>query len=728
MSHDDTDRGARTLELVRLLQESTHIAAISNLCIALITFIAIPSPHQLWLWLIITVSAMRVLFVILDRKKILSSMAPQTVFFILIVLIALQGMSWGFASIQLYACSSDIHRLFLIAVVVGMSGGALMALAPSMLAYTCFMLPCCLPLVVTLLMQTERPLRLAGLTGVVFMSAIYLLAKRMSSSHLELISSRKKQERTSQELERHKNSLEILVEERTKELKASREKYRQLTEEINDAIYHIDRKGTILYISPAVSSILGYLPEQLIGRAYTEYIYPEDIPLTENVVPQIIKGNSGSIECRMIDSSGKLNWVRASNRPVIDNGKLISLRGILSNIEDEKKSAKEKEELLTRMNENQKFEAIGTLAGGIAHDFNNLLMGIQGHCSLLSLTIDPSHPHLEHIDAIENHVHKASALTAQLLGTAKGGKYDIKPRDLNKVIKSSATMFSRTRKGMTVTMDITPSPLVADVDQHQIEQVLLNLYVNAWQAIKESGELHLMTEKVALDRDFCKPYETQPGPYAKISVTDNGIGMDEATCSRIFNPFFTTKEKGRGTGLGLSSAYGIIKNHNGIITVYSKLGRGTTFHIYLPLSEQQTALHEPKMDSTVLTGTETILFVDDEDLIVEVGSSILTKLGYRVIVAKSGREALAILEKSGTDIDLVILDLIMPDMDGEKTFDQIRTLFPEKPIILSSGYSADQQAARIIQRGCNGFLQKPFTVSALSCKLREVLDGKEKGC
>lgn len=374
----------------------------------------------------------------------------------------------------------------------------------------------------------------------------------------------------------------------------------------------------------------------------------------------------------------------------------------------------------------QKFEAIGTLAGGIAHDFNNLLMGIQGRSSLMSIDMVPSHPHFEHIRAIEEAIRRATGLTKQLLGFARRGKYEVNPIDINQLVLDSATMFSRTRKEIDIHTKLGPSPLVVEADRGQIEQVLLNMYVNAWQAMPDGGEIYIETGTVVLDDYYCKPYEAKPGQYAKVSIKDTEIGMDQDTRSRIFDPFFTTKEKGRGTGLGLASSYGIIKNHGGIITVYSEVDHGTTFNIYLQKSDRE--IHEETAtEKTLITGSESILLVDDEDMIVDVGRIMLQKLGYRVVISKSGPEALEKIRDSANKLDLVILDLIMPGMDGGKTFGRIREINPQMPVLLSSGYAVEGQATKILRKGCNGFIQKPFNIAELSQKIRNILETARDG-
>ncbi len=371
--------------------------------------------------------------------------------------------------------------------------------------------------------------------------------------------------------------------------------------------------------------------------------------------------------------------------------------------------------------QSQKFKAIGTLAGGVAHDFNNLLMGIQGRASLIAVDLEPSHPHAEHIHAIEHCIRNAAHLTKQLLGFSRGGQYELRPADINELLLESATMFGRTKKEINIHTKLQSPPLVVEADRRQIEQVFLNLYINAWQAMPDGGELFLETKTVALDDDQGELYQIKPGLYAKVSITDTGIGMDAFIRQQIFDPFFTTKEKSRGTGLGLASAFGIIKNHGGTITVNSEVGQGTQFDIYLPISKKM-AKREVPAGAWLVKGSETILLVEDEAMVVKAGQAMLEKLGYRVIVARDGRQAVDAVVNQGDDIDLVILDLIMPVMGGDRAFDLIRDIQPSMPVMLSSGYSLDGQANAIMQRGCNEFIQKPFTIAALSQKIRNLLN------
>ncbi|MCP4579009.1 MAG: response regulator, partial [Deltaproteobacteria bacterium] len=261
----------------------------------------------------------------------------------------------------------------------------------------------------------------------------------------------------------------------------------------------------------------------------------------------------------------------------------------------------------------------------------------------------------------------------------------------------------------------------SDVDRGQIDQVWVNLFVNAWQAMPGGGTLFLETDNVVLDEEYLKPFSVAPGRYVTISVTDSGIGMDKSTQKRIFDPFFTTKKMGRGTGLGLASAYGIIKNHGGIINVYSEKGEGTTFTIYLPASESAVVDFNPGSKENIRCGSETLLFVDDEPMIIETAKELLNALGYEVVTANGGKEAVRLYENKRERIDAVILDMIMPDMSGGETFDRLKEIDPGVKVILSSGYAINGHAEDIMNRGCDAFIQKPYNVKELSHKLEEVL-------
>ncbi len=707
-------------EQALLLLESSGTAAIVNFCIAILTYFSIPSKSYTWFGFIIVTTAFRLSLYIWHKKKSILPESYSLIFRVILLSVLLQGLSWGFASVYLFHDAVDLHKFYLIAIICGMSGGGILTLAPSLVAFSCFVLPSTVPLVIVLLSEQVDTFRYSGLMGVIFIVTVHLLARKISLSQMEIRKSRRELKNLSEELSAHKDRLEMLVEERTREVKKSRENYRILIEEINDVIFELDPQDKITYVSPVITSLLGYTPQTLVGRSFTELVYYDDLESVQKAYMKVRSGILKPLDYRVYNSDNSPHWVRSSSRPVMSGKKLIGIRGVLSDIEQEKEAEKEKEEFLRRAGEKQKLEAIGTLAAGIAHDFNNILMGVSGRTSLMFANINPSDNNIEHLKALENYVESATSLTSQLLGAARGGKYNPKPIDLGLLVDSTLSMFGRTKKEITTSCNNLESPVVADVDEKQIEQVFLNIYVNAWQAMPNGGTLEVLISTVKLGIRDCEPYQTVPGEYAKISITDSGQGMDKLTIQKIFDPFFTTKDKERGTGLGLASAYGIIRNHGGFISVYSEVDLGTTFTIFLPLSEKEIDL-TPESEFFVTKGSGKVLLVDDEELILEVGQALLLELGFEVVVVKGGAEAVKCLVKSEDEFDLVILDMIMPQMDGSVTFDKIREISPELPIILSSGYSIDGLATAILQRGCNDFIQKPYNMAELSTKINSVL-------
>jgi two-component system, cell cycle sensor histidine kinase and response regulator CckA len=501
-------------------------------------------------------------------------------------------------------------------------------------------------------------------------------------------------------------------------LQRSEEKYRLLIENSNEAIFIIQSEK-ITFANKRLPQMLGYNLPEILNTPFLQLILEEDRDMVCERQQSSLQGkdSTNNYIFRIINKDGSTHWAE-TNSVVINWDNQPATLNFLRDITSQKKTE-------ARLLQAKKMESIGTLAGGIAHDFNNLLMGIQGHASLAILLMDPQSPIHGHLKTIEGLVMSGAELTKQLLGFARGGKYEVKTTDINSLICRTSETIGRTKKEITIHHNLATDLWLTDVDSGQIDQVLLNLYVNAWQAMPGGGDLYLRTSNVILEEKMFKDYNGKNGRYVKISVTDTGVGMDEKTKERIFEPFFTTKEMGRGAGLGLASVYGIIKNHNGFINVYSEKGQGSTFNIYLPASaHQEIKEQKTEQNMEISRGTETILLVDDESLILDVAKDLLIALGYKVFTAHNGTAAMDIYKQSKETIDLVILDMVMPEMNGGEIFDELKKINPAVKVLLSSGYSINGQASKIISRGCVGFIQKPFTMLEIASQLRKILDDR----
>ena len=372
------------------------------------------------------------------------------------------------------------------------------------------------------------------------------------------------------------------------------------------------------------------------------------------------------------------------------------------------------------MLEVQKMKAVSTLAGGIAHDFNNLLMAIQGRISLMLMDVKRGHPHWNHLNTIESHIQSAATLTRELLGFARGGKYSAKPTDLNEYLKGIIQNFGQTRKEIRIHGVYQPDLWIVEVDHKQIKQAFMSILVNAWQAMSRGGDLSIETSNIKVEAGINCPENVRPGNFVRVSVKDTGVGMNEKTRRRVFEPFFTTRQMGKGTGMGLASTYGIIRNHGGFITVESEPGKGSSFYIFLPASGR----NEEKTDESFFrSGTnETILIVDDDEIIIEVGTQLLENSGYQVITARGGHEAIEKYKEMGHLIDLVILDMVMPHPNGEETLRELKKIDQNVKVIVSSGYCLDSNQPPLSNLDYQKFIQKPFRLGELSKAIREVLE------
>ncbi len=498
-------------------------------------------------------------------------------------------------------------------------------------------------------------------------------------------------------------------------LRESEVRFRTALEANPDPVVIYDVEGNVTFFNHAFSEVFGWTLKECAGKKMDMFVPEKNWPETKQMIETVMAGKnvSATETCRYTKDGEILPVVVSGSIYYDQNGKpegsVINLRDI-----------SEQKRLQAQLQMAQKIEAIGTLAGGIAHDFNNLLMAIQGNVSLMLLDTDESHPQYTALRSIEDRIQSGSKLTGQLLGYARKGKYELKPMDPNHIIQETSETFGRMRKDISIHRNFSSDLYEIRADSGQMEQVFLNLFVNAADAMPAGGKLSLTSENVTHEDMKNGVYNPQPGIYVKLTIVDTGTGMDKKVQERIFDPFFTTKEMGRGTGLGLASTHGIIENHGGYITVKSEKERGTAFNIYLPaIREKHRGKKEP--DNQIVSGSGTILLVDDEKMVLDVNVKVLEKLGYSVLEAKNGKEAISAYKENKDHIDMVILDMVMPGMGGGEVYDIMKEINKNVKVLLSSGHSMDGQAQQILQRGCDGFLQKPYRMGEVSGKLREIL-------
>jgi PAS domain S-box-containing protein len=508
-------------------------------------------------------------------------------------------------------------------------------------------------------------------------------------------------------------------------LRESEERFRELAELMPETIFEADLRGDLTFVNRKAYDHFGYTEKDFnLGLNAFDMIIPRDRDRAIENLRSILSGETtGLSEYTAQRKDGSTFPVLIHSAAVVRNDRVCGIRGFIIDHTERKKSEEERQKLEVQFQQAQRLETIGTLAGGIAHDFNNLLMTIQGNSSLILFDIDASHPHYDSLKNIEKQIERGAKLTKQLLGYARKGKYNVKPINLNQILKESSETFGRARKEIRITHELEPDLFTIEADQGQMEQILYNLYVNAADAMPGGGKLVLKTTNVTHEDIKSEQYDPVPGNYVRLTVADTGTGIDPAVKERIFDPFFTTKETGRGTGLGLASVYGITKSHDGYIEVETQLGQGCTFNIYFPASGKD-ALDPPEVRPRIYEGSGNILLVDDEEMVLNVAGKVLEKMGYTVLKAQSGKKSVEIFNRNKDNIDLVILDIIMPDMGGGEVFDRIREINPQIKVLLSSGYSIDGQATEIMKRGCDGFIQKPFKANKLSETLKEILTKK----
>lgn len=499
-------------------------------------------------------------------------------------------------------------------------------------------------------------------------------------------------------------------------LKDSETKFRALIETTSDWIWETDQNSVYVYCSPKVTDILGYEPQEVVGKTPFDFMPKNEAAKIAGIFGDLLESceSFNNLENICIHKDGRELLLETSGVPIIDERrKLIGYRGIDRDITDRKI-------LETRILDSQKMQGIATLAGGIAHQFNNALSPITVNLDILDMDIGGDENIANCIKQMRNSAQQMSQLTSQLLAYARGGKYQAKTISLGEFVRDTLPLVRHTiHDAVDVDTDLLNNLLYVKADLTQLQMVLATVMQNASEAIKGEGRIKISTENQYIDDSFANRYpDIKSGSYVRLTIEDNGKGMDNETMRRIFEPFFTTKFQGRG--LGMAAVHGIIKNHDGLVTVDSELDKGTTVHIFLPAIEERVVKTEqPGLRPT--KGKDTILVIEDEEMVMDINRAVMKRLGYRILEAKSGSEAINIANTFDGEIDVALLDIALPDMKGDAIYPFLIEARPNIKVIVCSGYALDGPVQEILNAGAHGFVQKPFTIATLSEQITKVL-------
>jgi two-component system cell cycle sensor histidine kinase/response regulator CckA len=517
------------------------------------------------------------------------------------------------------------------------------------------------------------------------------------------------------------------------EAEAAERRYRTLVDGLVVGVVLMEKEAGIVACNPAAERILGLTADQMRGRASTDprwrTIHEDGTPFPGDTHPVVLSMTRGESHSNVIMGvhrpDDSVVWIEINSRPLYRGGEANPYAAVASfaDITPRKRTEEKLRQSEEQRLHSQKLEAVGELAGGVAHDFNNLLTAIKSYSEFLLEDLEPDDRRREDVVQIRLAAKRAADLTRRLLAFSRKQILEPQPLDLNEVVSEMEKMLGRII-GADIDVRIAPTLALGTVvaDRSQIEQVVLNLAVNARDAMPDGGTLTIETSNVDLNEHYADAHATvEPGSYVVLTVSDAGCGMDRATQARIFEPFFTTKERGKGTGLGLSTVYGIVKQSGGHIWVYSDVGVGTTFRVYLPRVERVAAVERPAVPEHDTAGSETVLVAEDDDSVRAVVTRVLRQRGYTVLEAPNGREAIAICQTHQAPIHLILTDVIMPGMGGVDVARESAALRPEAKILLMSGYTDGELERRGLVQGRVVLLQKPFTPSALAQKVRDIL-------
>lgn len=508
-------------------------------------------------------------------------------------------------------------------------------------------------------------------------------------------------------------------------LRESEEKHRDLVENINDVVFALDTQGICTYISPRVEPVLGYAPDEVIGRTLSDFIHPQNLSEMINGLKEVISGKSKTSQYRVFDHAGDIRWVRISSRPVFRDGQLSGIRGIFTDVTEHKKAEEEKIRLEDQLRQAHKLEAIGTLAGGIAHNLNNILYPIVGYTEMALEDIPGDSLASANLREVLLAADRAKELVRQVLTVSRKTEPKQEVLNVSAIVRGVLKLISATLPSfIQIKQDVSRQCGPINADPSQIHQVAMNLCTNAYHAMRDTGGiLKVILDEVEIAaKDLPSGACLQPGLYVKITVSDTGHGMKQEVQDRIFEPYFTTKEIGQGTGMGLAMAHAIIHKCGGEIHVCSKPGKGTVFDVYLPVTGKRPAQARPAPQTPDLMGAEHILLVEDDPQILDMSKQMLRRLGYRVTSYFDCNKSLDAFRANPKNFDLVITDMTMPGMTGDIFAKKIMGVRSDIPIILCTGFSEKIDGKKADNMGISAFLLKPLNKSQVADTIRKVLE------
>jgi len=716
-------------ERIHLLFEQSGLGVVTTIISALILVFLLRNLIDTailtgWLAAIFMVSLLRILLVFLYLRKSAPENAPRWRRWNIFI-VGVAGLIWGSSAWLLFPETSAIHQFLLAFLLYGTASAAALGFAVMVRAFLAFSVPMMVPLFLRLVTLPGEEYLLMALTTVIFWVFSFMICGnqqriRLNLLHLKEDLADRVTQRTAalakaNEMLRSENGQRIQMEEG---LRQERDRLETITGNIGAGLAVISRDYKILWANRVLKSIFG----EVVGRSCFETVYKDQDQAACNARRVLEEGCAKAIQEQSgVDTQGTVVWSQTITTPIHDSsGRITAALELVLPLTDLKKAQEDKQRMAVQLEEARKAEAIATLAGGMAHQFNNALAVIVGNAELLQFDYGGQEAIREHIAPMMRAAAQMSQMTDQLLAYAKGGKYKPKPTQFAAFVNDTLALVQHTLPAK-VSLDTVLNQKLPRVvmDVTQMQMVLSAVVANAIEAMPQGGRISIECSNHRIDPSLSTDYGgLQQGDYVSLIIRDQGTGMDRETLQRIFEPFFSTKFQGRG--LGMAAVYGIVRNHGGHIAVASEPGQGTQVGIYLPAmaAPDETAVADASQKND---GNGSVLLIEDEQMVRDVNRALLGRMGYRVICARTGKEAIEQLYDRQNHLDLVLLDIKLPDMDGAAILPIVRRQRPEAKVIVCSGYTLDGPNMMVMDADADGFIQKPFSMSEMAEKIDEVM-------